>query len=238
MDYLYKKSGTIFNAHSYWTKQPVEVVKKFIEKNSTEGDVILDPFCGSGMTGVAAISTNRRFVLSDISPICVHIAKGYCNKFINADIEKELQILEKKIFHLYATKCPYCNKITPIDYSILLDELEKKGLVECDKLVGHCCHCKQKFKKNPSYDDLLIHNTDEYKKHFYPTEFLFGNEPKRNFKRGIYQVFQLYSKRNLSALSILKENIEAIDNQDIKQLFLFAFTAILFNCSLFLFNFA
>ena len=87
MDYYYKKSGTIFNAHSYWTKQPVEVIKSFILDNTSKGDIVLDPFCGSGMTGVAAIETNRRFILSDISPVCIHIAKGYCNKFNEEEVE-------------------------------------------------------------------------------------------------------------------------------------------------------
>ena len=39
--------------------------------------MVLDPFCGSGQTGVAAVLAGRRAVLSDLSPAAVHIARGY-----------------------------------------------------------------------------------------------------------------------------------------------------------------
>ena len=50
-DIFYKKAGDIFNQHSYWTKQPVDAVKYFLKKYSNKEDKVLDPFCGSGMTG-------------------------------------------------------------------------------------------------------------------------------------------------------------------------------------------
>lgn len=41
---------------------PVELPRRFIELYTFEGDVVLDPFMGSGSTGVAAVQTGRRFV--------------------------------------------------------------------------------------------------------------------------------------------------------------------------------
>lgn len=44
------------------TQKPVELMSHFINTLSNPGDRVLDPFMGSGSTGVAAIENNRRFV--------------------------------------------------------------------------------------------------------------------------------------------------------------------------------
>jgi site-specific DNA-methyltransferase (adenine-specific) len=43
-------------------EKPVAMCAHFIELHSTVGQVVCDPFCGSGSTGVAAIQLGRRFV--------------------------------------------------------------------------------------------------------------------------------------------------------------------------------
>lgn len=44
------------------TQKPVEVMEWIINRLSNEDDLVLDPFMGSGSTGVACMNTNRRFV--------------------------------------------------------------------------------------------------------------------------------------------------------------------------------
>src|SRR5881409_1693745 len=48
------KNDPIYNAHSYHTKVPPRSIIPYILHYTKPGDLILDPFCGSGMTGVAA----------------------------------------------------------------------------------------------------------------------------------------------------------------------------------------
>lgn len=233
MDYTYKKSGTIFNAHSYWTKQPVDVIAEFIKRNTKQGDIVLDPFCGTGMTGVAAIMTNRRYRMSDLSPICAHISRGYCTKLESFDIHNIVETIVDGIENdYYLTNCPKCGSECSVDYFILDDELEKNNDTPIDKVVFHCMKCKRKISKNPDERDLENHNCKDYENYYYPKAYFFGQEPQRNYKKGIKQVYQLYSKRNLSALSRLRSNIEKIEDDNIKSICLFAFTAIVFNCSL------
>jgi modification methylase len=47
---------------------PVEIPKRCITALTNEGDTILDPFCGSASTGVAALQTGRNFIGIEISP--------------------------------------------------------------------------------------------------------------------------------------------------------------------------
>jgi site-specific DNA-methyltransferase (adenine-specific) len=44
------------------TQKPEELMVYLIEKSSTAGDTILDPFMGSGTTGVACVQTGRKFI--------------------------------------------------------------------------------------------------------------------------------------------------------------------------------
>ena len=50
------------------TQKPIEIMKWCIEKCSNVGDVIFDPFMGSGSTGVAALQMGREFIGCELSP--------------------------------------------------------------------------------------------------------------------------------------------------------------------------
>lgn len=50
----------IFGRHP--TQKPLDLLERIILACTNEGDLILDPFMGSGTTGVAAVKLNRRFV--------------------------------------------------------------------------------------------------------------------------------------------------------------------------------
>ncbi len=54
---------------------PVELPYRCIQLYTFRGDVVLDPFIGSGTTAVAALMTGRHFVGIDINPEYVEIAR-------------------------------------------------------------------------------------------------------------------------------------------------------------------
>ena len=51
----------------YPTEKPSAVSEVLIRQSSSEGDVVADPFAGSGSVGVASITLGRRFVGNDLS---------------------------------------------------------------------------------------------------------------------------------------------------------------------------
>ena len=50
------------DAVNHPTEKPVVLVGKLINLFTDDGDTVIDPYMGSGTTGIAAIRTNRRFV--------------------------------------------------------------------------------------------------------------------------------------------------------------------------------
>lgn len=91
------KTSASYRAHSYHTKVPPEAILPFIQEFTQPGELVLDPFCGSGMTGVAALMAGRSALLSDLSPAAVHIAKNYTTNCDPKEFREALQRVEKAI---------------------------------------------------------------------------------------------------------------------------------------------
>ena len=54
---------------------PVELPRRLIQLYTYAGDIVLDPFIGSGTTAVASVKSGRRYVGYDTSPEYVEIAE-------------------------------------------------------------------------------------------------------------------------------------------------------------------
>lgn len=54
---------------------PIELPHRLINLYSYEGDVVLDPFCGSGTTAIAAIQNNRHYICYDIKQEYIDLSK-------------------------------------------------------------------------------------------------------------------------------------------------------------------
>jgi len=75
LDSFKDKSYLTHNFHSYPAKFVPQIPKIVIEKLSKPGDVVLDPFCGSGTTLVEAKLTGRLSIGLDINPISILTSK-------------------------------------------------------------------------------------------------------------------------------------------------------------------
>jgi len=61
------------------TEKPVGLMEYYIENSSTRLDTVLDPFMGSGTTGVAAKNLGRRFIGIEMDETYFQIAKDRIN---------------------------------------------------------------------------------------------------------------------------------------------------------------
>ncbi len=77
----------------YPTQKPVLLLNQIINIATDEGDLVLDPFCGSGTTCVSAKALNRNYLGVDISSDAVELA----NKRLEEMIISESSLLNKGI---------------------------------------------------------------------------------------------------------------------------------------------
>jgi DNA-directed RNA polymerase subunit RPC12/RpoP len=111
---LAKRSDPVYNAHAYLTKVPVAAIEPFLEAFTDPGDLVLDTFGGSGMTGVAAAMLGRRAEIRDISVLGRHIGRNYLN-LVDADAVRiaAAAVVERATElagDLYATSCAECGQ--------------------------------------------------------------------------------------------------------------------------------
>jgi DNA modification methylase len=57
-------------------QMPLSILERIIKASSNRGDLVLDPFCGTGTTAVAAQTLGRRYLTMDVSEEYVEVAKG------------------------------------------------------------------------------------------------------------------------------------------------------------------
>ncbi len=267
-----KRSDPVYMAHAYLTKVPVPAIQPFIEAFTKPGDIVLDLFAGSGMTGVAAATLDRRARLFDISVLGQHIGRGYMNlvdsEVLRTTASKVISQTYVRLDGLYEAPCSRCNRQAtlakaiwtfivrcdgckrPVNFYRALEAANwRKDQMECSscgaRVTSRCarigeapcinfvdCTCsrtqvEQDWTPSPvvpslagvSYPDLPIDSSRQ----MYIASAL--------GRHGMTSTAAFFSTRNLVALATLRDEIEQVDDEQIRQKLLFGFTAILARAS-------
>jgi len=155
-----RKNHPIYNAHSYHTKVPHEVIMKYLLHYTQPGDIVVDSFGGTGMTGVAANELDnaanypvlcdefpngkwgyRNCILGDLSPIASFITHNYTSSNDSAKFKKAAECIYNSLYDqlswMYKTK-------------------DKEGLGEVNYYIWSevqtCPHCGESF----TYWDVAV----------------------------------------------------------------------------------
>ncbi|MBI4722699.1 MAG: hypothetical protein HY769_06865 [Candidatus Stahlbacteria bacterium] len=226
---IVKAHTPMYLTHKYWARKPHNVVAEYIQHYTKEGDIVLDPYVGSGVAAVEAIKLGRKGIGIDLNPVATFITRMTAipvdiNKIKNAfgEIKKEIMPLVEK---LYGTSEK--NKPAIISHCIYKDKEENETLYEVwFKCIGDNKIYKRKpsntdFKKLKEVERLVI-------KRWYPKNKLSYNGEK--FKEGTHDnrfqtIDSLFTKRNLIILSELMYHIEKVVDTKTKDILRFAFTS-------------
>src|SRR5271154_4214431 len=65
-----------YGVHPYFTRRPANVVRAYVERYSQPGDVVLDPFGGTGVTAIEAFLLGRHAIQNDLNPFANFIARN------------------------------------------------------------------------------------------------------------------------------------------------------------------
>lgn len=148
-----------YKMHKYFARRPYNVFKHIIKHYSSKGDIVLDSFCGGGVTVFEAAALERNVVGVDLNPLAAFISrmqmfngeiselKDFYRRFLLTE-NKKYSEWYKVVFPddegtavwfewAYVVKCPICNS------SIILTENNKKS-----NGVYYCSNPNCKAHKN------------------------------------------------------------------------------------------
>ena len=95
----------IYATHKYWGKKPPELCQTILENFSEEGEMIVDPFMGSGVMASLCRKNKRHFKGSDINPAAISIATMFTFppevSLVEGVFQKIKVALEEEIRKLY-----------------------------------------------------------------------------------------------------------------------------------------
>ena len=125
----------------YPTQKPLALLKRIIRASSTEGDMVLDPFCGCATACIGAEQLGRKWVGMDISSKAVHLVR---------------ERLDREVGMLFSGSAREdIPQRTDIGNMPLYSSLDNKKLLYGDQ-GGHCNGCQQHFQiQNLEIDHII-----------------------------------------------------------------------------------
>jgi len=169
-----------YGSHQYFTKRAWNVVQDYIGHFTQAGDVVCDPFGGSGVTAIEALILNRKPIYMDISPWATFLAKQVASAPTN------LGKLEDAFTKIRDSCAKKINEL----WEVPNRQLEKVGV-----------------------------------ERWYPEKYPLPKNADVPF------VEDLYSRRQLLALSELWHQINKVSDPMAKDLLKYAFSATLYMCN-------
>jgi DNA modification methylase len=116
------KATAIYNMHVYWSKKPHTAIRQYIRHYTQPGDLVLDPFCGSGGTALSALLEGRKAIAIDRSPAATFITKNHCtpvdSEELQAGFEQVKKAIKDEIDWLYETRCDRCGGKAITGYTV------------------------------------------------------------------------------------------------------------------------
>jgi len=213
--------------HKYWARKPHNVVADYIEHYSEKGEIVLDPFVGSGVTAIEALRLGRKAVAIDLNPIATFITRMIAKTIDLEKLKNAFDQIEKKVKReietLYETTCDKCKGKAQILATIW--ERENLNPIE---LRYFCPTCKKRHSKIPSKSD--VQKIREIEKteipYWYPkNELRYPDGIDYMKKELVGYIPNLFTKRNLLALSMIYNEIEGLEDFDMSDIMKFAFSS-------------
>lgn len=142
-----------YKIHKYFARRPWNVFNQLVNNFSTQGETILDPFCGGGVTVYEGIKQGRKVIGCDLNPLSIFVVKNMVKRVGNLEILlNAFDLTEEYLKSLYegfdfftqgkenikiewsevafVVECLYCKK----DIILSNDNKVKNGVYKCSNL--------------------------------------------------------------------------------------------------------
>jgi len=89
-----KRHSPVYKMHRYFARRPHNVFSELIKHYTEEGDIILDPFCGGGVTVVEGLLLSRKVIGVDINPLATFVTEMEILPLNVDEFKREFNLLE------------------------------------------------------------------------------------------------------------------------------------------------
>ncbi|MFQ6120410.1 MAG: DNA methyltransferase, partial [Methanosarcinales archaeon] len=242
-----QKDCARYKMHKYWASKPWYVVKAYIEHFTEQGDIVLDPFCGSGVVACEALIARRKVIANDLNPIATFITRNTCHAPVDlVELENVFKKIESEvkdeIMEMYKSdmSCPNCDKNMYQKHVVRGPAVGEDWIVEarCVTDYGGCGKGKKRYLITPHEKQKILQIEKESeneieKRGLWIPQYKFPEkfESNRITYKGMKTVDSLFTKRNLLALSILFKNIQNNIGKPIKNFVLLGLSNSILHCS-------
>lgn len=192
----------LYNTHLYWSQKSYNIIDSLISHLSSEGDVVFDPFMGSGVTVLEAIKNNlnRIGIGCDVNEMSRFISDNVLNHIPNAKLGQVFENFEKKLSKLdsyYETYCPTCGQIGLIS-KVVFDKPNRTENVFSIKAISYNCPNCGKLVKEASKEDYKKFSTMQCGKFVTNTKLIQNSKIAVGASDKISDIF---TPRNFSVLN-------------------------------------
>lgn len=206
----------IYDTHLYWSQKSFNVIDALIRNLSSEGDIVFDPFMGSGVTIIEAIKGNlkRRGIGCDVNEMPKFIVNNIIRDIPSSDLTKIFEDLEKKISSLtpyYETKCSKCTNTGIIDKVVFDKQVRTRNNIKIKAINYTCSACGKQIKEadNIDYIKFLTVQCDKY----VPNECLMQNSKIAVGENNTLS--DIFTPRNFSVLNEIVGYIKETENKNV-----------------------
>ncbi len=199
----------LYDSHIYWSQKPFNICDILIDAFSKEGDVVFDPFLGSGVTLLQSISEGkkRKAIGCEINEAPLFIVNTLLKDY---DAQKYKQVSQEFLSKIrtlqkyYYTECENCSSNGVIT-SVVFDKVQRDAEIKI-KSINYRCSCSSKCTKEPTQEDIKLINVDHTIQNISDTLLI------ANSKLAVYEnqhISQIFTKRNFA---VLDEVVGIINN--------------------------
>ena len=202
--------STLHQLSPYIGKLKSTIASALIRSFTHEGDLIYDPFCGSGSIALEAWAANRRVIATDLSPYAVTLTRAKLSPYLafedaNAELEMSAVRVNEVIRSIDLRKVPkwvraFYHPETLREVIAWAEVLKKRRsyfLLSC--LLGIVHHQRPGFLSYPSSHAVPYLRDRKFPRDSYPNLYEY---------RAVYERLQRKLRRSMKRLPTLNSSIE------------------------------